>query len=98
MCYLKEINRAGSMNEIQRIIVKAVVSQKENFTYQFIFKKIKDELEDLGLPESIADSYRIDNMISETLEQMLEKGNISYFNNVYIPSRSPVKRVRAAFA
>ena len=37
-------------------------------------------------------------VIGKDMEQMLEKGNISYFNNVYIPRRSPVKRVRAAFA
>ena len=98
MCYFKDITKVENINEIQMTIAKVISSKKENFNYQSIFDDIKAELVKLGVSGSIANSYKIDNMINDTLEQMMEKGNITCFNNLYIPRRGPIKKMRYAFA
>jgi len=98
MCYFKDITKVENINEIQMTIAKVISIKKETFNYQTIYNEIKAELMNLGVSRSIANSYKIDNMINDTLEQMMEKGNITCFNNLYIPHRGPIKKVRYAFA
>lgn len=97
MCYFKKITKVDNINEIQTNILRIISRRKENFNYQSILDEVKTELRNLGVSESIADSYMIDNMVGSTLERMIEVGSISYFNNVYIPHKGMKKRVRYAF-
>lgn len=98
MCYFKSVKKIDSINEIQRTIARMILSKNKNFDYQSISNEIKNELKQLGLSENVADSYMVDNMINDTLEQMSEKGNITYFNNLYIPCEKSIKKVIYAFA
>lgn len=98
MCYFKDIDKVKNINEMQMIIAKTIARKKEIFNYESIIKEIKSELERLGVSESIADSYKIDNMIDDTLEQMIERGNLTCFNNLYVPRKSLVKKMKYALA
>lgn len=98
MCYFKDIRRVDNINEIQTIIVRVIARQREHFNYEKIIEEIKKELESLGVSESIVNSYRVDNMIRDTLQQMIDIGIITSFNNVYIPCENKQKRIKYAFA
>lgn len=97
MCYFKDIKKVDNINEIQTTIIRVIVRQREVFNYADIISQIKNELKKLGVSESIVDSYRVDNMTGDALEQMIDIGNIITFNNVYMPSESTEKSVKYAF-
>lgn len=98
MCYLKKINTVSSINQIQAVIVRVITKQRESFNYGFVVGEIKKELKKYNVSESILNSYRIENMIEDTLQSMIDTGNISFFNNMYIPQKSIEKRIKYAFA
>lgn len=98
MCYFKNITKVNNINEMQMTIAKVISNKKETFNYQSIFSEIKGELIKLGVSGSVINSYKIDNMVNDTLEQMIEMGSIICFNNLYIPRRESIKKVKYAFA
>lgn len=98
MCYFKDIKKIKNLNEMQMTIAKVILGKKQPFNYQNIFSEIKAKLMAQGVTQSIADSFKIDNMIDDTLKQMIEKGNITFFNNLYVPRKMPIKKWIYIFA
>ena len=98
MCYFKDIESIRNINEIQATIVRTIARQIGPFDCRSLSEEVKNELRGLQVEESIVESYRVDSMIRDTLEQMVEIGSIAFFNHVYIPTEDTEMRVRYAFA
>lgn len=97
MCDFKNIDKASNINEIQSIIIRSVSRKDECFNYQSIIAEIKYELSQLGVSQSIVDSYKVAHMIDDTLEQMIDMEDIVYYNNIYTPHKNALGRIKYAF-
>lgn len=98
MCYFKEMETVSGISDIQQAIVRVLMSKEDTFNYQNILNEVRERLRELGVAESIADSYKVDNMIDNTLSQMMAKDSIVCINNVYVPQKKPLRKVRYAFS
>ena len=65
--------------------------QEKNFSYKDISQNIKSELNKMGISEHELSSFKVNNMISNTLDQMVDRGNLSCFNNIYTPRKRQPK-------
>lgn len=98
MCYFNDLERINNKNEIQTMITRIISSQTQRFNYESIVSEIQNRLRDLGVEESFINSFRLDEMISDTLDQMVGSGRIYTFNNVYVPIHQKIKTVQRLYA
>lgn len=98
MCYFREIKQIRSNNELQTVITRTIMCQTEIFNYEGIVTIIKAEFRRLGVQEYVINSFRVNNMISETLEQLISSGDIYSFNNRYVPMKQELKLRKTIYA
>ena len=81
-------------NDIQRVITR-IIYQKSEFTWAEITEEITSFLKDKGVRETIVNSFRIKNMIYDTLELLMDDGEFLNYDNTYIrnPEKIPVNSI-----
>lgn len=72
----------NNLNDIQFAITR-IIMKSDNFTQIEIFEKIKNFLVSKGIKEEIVNSFKINGMIDDTLDLLVEKGKLNCFNNFY---------------
>ena len=85
MCYFRELGQITNMNEVQMMITRTISRQKEMFNYEQIAQIIKQELLVLGVADTDVNSFKVHNMILDTLDYMVAVGDMYCFNNEYVP-------------
>lgn len=91
MCYFKDLNKLNDINEAQFQITRIISHQTKSFSYKDISVEIKKKLSDMGVSAHDLDSFKINNMISNTLDQMVDRGSLYCFNNIYLPKEKSTK-------
>lgn len=99
MCYFRNVNQISNMNEIQTLITRIISRQTKPFNYESIVRIIKQELRELNVPFFMINSFRVNNMIIDTLDLMVSMGNLYSFNNIYVPQKTAkTRKTQYAFA
>lgn len=97
MCNFKELKSVKTLSDVQIVITRTILSQNQQFNYQSIVMKIKDVLHKYNVEQAIIDSFKVERMIADTLDQLVKLNRLSTFNNIYIPKKMDFKRFSAAF-
>lgn len=75
--------KINDLNDIQ-IVITRIIMKSNKFTQIDIFEKIKKFLISKGVKEEIIDSYKINRMIDDTIDFLVEREKLICFNNIYI--------------
>lgn len=73
-----EIN---NLNDIQHAIIRIIISKKDIFNYEEIEKDIKTYLINKGVSRDITESFKINNMIIDTLDILQKQDKLNNINN-----------------
>ena len=77
-----------SNTDIQWIINKSILQKSEKFDYQSIYKDIKTELMKQGVSGNILNSFKLEDMIKDTLNNLIQHKKLCCFKELYIPLKS----------
>ena len=73
------------MDDIQLVITQTILEQTVSFTYNQITDKIKSELIKKQAPIELVDSFKVEDMIRETLFMLINRERLNCYNNYYTP-------------
>lgn len=85
MCKLTDINIIKSLDDIQLVITQTILEQTVSFTYNQITNEIKEELLKKQASTKLVDSFKVENMIKETLFMLINRERLNCYNNYYTP-------------
>ena len=76
MAVLREIKEIKNNGDIQHLVNRTLYSMEDNFNQIEVLNRVKNKLNELGVKQYVINSFMLRNMIRETVDTLVEKGDI----------------------
>lgn len=98
MAVLKEIKEIKNNGDIQHLVNRTLYSMEDTFSQIDLLNEVKDKLKELGVKQYIINSFMLRDMVRETVDTLVEKGDIIHNGDLtYVYIKDKERKVSYTF-